>query len=162
MRPPAAPGQTGMSAARADKHGLTIDHERLRTVVFKIRREHDNLVAGVRQGKERIDHRLGRADGDDHIRFRVERAPHKAPAFARERPPEVGRAHGDGVLVRTDGAQLRQTVGHGFGRGKIGKALREVDRAARQADAGHPADHGIGKMLAAAAHLLHTDRPFWN
>ena len=34
-------------------------HDRLRAVVFKIRREHDNFVAGIGQREDRVDHCLG-------------------------------------------------------------------------------------------------------
>ena len=79
------------------------------------------LSPGVRQGKDRVDHGLGRADGHDHIRFRVKRASHEAPSLTRQRLPEVRRAHRDGVLVRAKCADLGQTVGERLGGSKSGK-----------------------------------------
>ena len=75
-------------------------HDRLRAVVFKIRGEHDDLVARIGQGKDCIDHGFCRADGYDHIGIRVECASHEAPSFAGQCLTEVRCAHRDGVLVR--------------------------------------------------------------
>ena len=128
-----------------DEDRFTVSHDGLRAVVLKIRGEHDDLVAGVRQGEDRIDHGLGRADGHDHIRLRIERAAHEAAGLAGKRLPEIRRAHGDGVLVRAERADLRQTVRQGLGRVKVGEALRQVDRAARKCHARHAPDDGIGE-----------------
>ena len=128
-----------------NENRLTVSHDGLRAVILKIRGEHDDLVAGVRQGKDRVDHGLGRADGHDHIRLRIERAAHEAAGLAGKRLPEIRRAHGDGVLVRAERADLRQTVRQSLGRVKVGEALRQVDRAARKCHARHAPDDGIGE-----------------
>lgn len=52
-------------------------------------------------------------------------------------------------------ADLLQSVSHRLGRVKVGKALRQVDRAAVDADARHPSDDGVGKMLVSSAQFLH-------
>ena len=128
-----------------NENRLTVSHDGLRAVILKIRGEHDDLVAGVRQGKDRVDHGLGRADGHDHIRFRVKRASHEATSLAGQRLPEVRRAHRDGVLVRAKCADLGQTVGERLGRVKIGEALRQIDRAARKTHTRHAANDGVGE-----------------
>ena len=79
---------------------FTVRHNSLRAVIFKIRGEHDDLVARIGQGKDCIDHGFCRADGYDHIGIRVECASHEAPSFAGQCLTEVRCAHRDGVLVR--------------------------------------------------------------
>ena len=127
------------------KDRFTVGHDGLRAVILEIRGEHDDLIAGIRQGKDRIDHCLGRTDGHDHIGIRVKRAAHEAPGLAGQRLPEVRRAHRDGILVRAERADLGQTVSKRLGRIKVGEALRQIDRAARKAHACHAPNDGIGE-----------------
>ena len=137
------------------KDRLAVSPDGLRTVVFKIWREHDNFVTGVRQRENRVDHRLGRADGHDNLSLRVKLTPHEPAALAARGLPEIRRAHRDRVLVRTKLADFLQPVGQRLRGVKIRESLREVDCAALKADARHPADDGIGEMLVSSAHFLH-------
>ncbi len=58
------------------------------------------------------------------------------------------RAPGDGVLVDVRGNRvLRGALDFG-GRGKIGKALREIDGAVLQGQARHFADHRFGEAFS--------------
>ena len=82
-----------------NENRLTVSHDGLRAVILKIRGEHDDLVAGVRQGKDRVDHGLGRADGHDDVRIRVNGNAHEPAALAADRAAEIRRAHRDRVLV---------------------------------------------------------------
>ena len=59
------------------------------------------LSPGFVRGKKIVSTMaFGRADGHDHIRFRVECASHEAPSLTRQCLTEVRCAHRDGVLVR--------------------------------------------------------------
>ena len=135
---------------------LAVRHNGLRAVVFKIRREHDDLVARVRERKNGVDHSLGRADGHDDVRIRVNGNAHEPAALAADRAAEIRRAHRDWVLVRALLADLAQPVGHGLRGIKVREALRQIDRAAVKAHTRHPANDGVGKMLVSSAHFLHA------
>ena len=135
---------------------LAVGHNGLRAVVFKIRREHDDLVARVRERKNGVDHGLGRADGHDDVRIRVNGNAHEPAALAADRAAEIRRAHRDRVLVRALLTDLAQPVGHGLRGIKVREALRQIDRAAVKAHTRHPANDGVGEMLVSSAHFLHT------
>ena len=137
------------------EHRLAARHDGLGAVILKVGREHHDLVARIREGKNGVHHCLGRADGHDHLGLGIVFHAHEALTLTRERLTEVRRAHRDGILVRAEPADLLQSVGHRLGRVKIRKALRQVDRAAVDADASHPSDDGVGKMLVSSAQFLH-------
>ena len=137
------------------EHRLAARHDGLGAVILKVGREHHDLVARIRKGKNGVHHRLGRADGHNHLGLGIVFHAHEALALARERLTEVRRPHRDGILVRAEPADLLQSVGHRLGRVKVRKALRQIDRAAVDADARHPSDDGVGKMLVSSAQFLH-------
>ena len=144
---------------QGNEHRLTVGKNGLGAVVLKIGGEHGDLVAGVGQGKDGVHHGLRGADGDDHIRVGVQGAAHKAAGLPGQRLAEVWRAHGDGVLVRTQGTDFGQTVGQSFGRVEVRKALGQVDGVVGYGNPRHAADNGIGELGAFSAHGLHRSGP---
>ena len=141
--------------------GLAVRHDGLGPVVFKVGGEHDDLIPRVGEGENGIHHGLGGADGDHHIGVRVQVQAHEMAAFFGQGLAEVGGAHGNGILMGADGADLGQPVGDGLGRIEIRIALGQVDGAAGQGNAGHTADDGIGKLLCFTADVLHKKRSFF-
>ena len=140
--------------------GLAVGHDDLRVVVFKIGREQDHLVTGIGEGEDGIHHSLSRADGHHHFGVGVQLAAHEAAALAGQRLAEVGRAHGDGILVGADSADLGQTVGDLLGRIKIREALRQIDGAHIQSNAGHTADDRVCEVLIFTVHFFHARHSF--
>jgi hypothetical protein len=138
------------------KDGLAVGHDGLRAVVFKVRGEDDDLVAGIREREDRVDHGLGRADRDDDLGLGVERPAHEAAALFAHGAAEIRRAHRDRVLVRAGVADHLEPVHERLGRVEVGEALGEVDGVVRNRDAGHPADDGVGEELAFSAGRLHN------
>ena len=61
------------------------------------------------------------------------------------------RAPGDGVLIDVRGDGVLRGALDFRGRGKIGKALREIDGAVLQREARHLANHGFGELRSAFA-----------
>ena len=64
---------------------------------------------------------------------------------------KIGREHHDFVARVGQG---ENSVHHRLGRVEVGKALRQIDRAAVDADARHPPDDGVCKMLISSARFL--------
>ena len=137
------------------KDGLAVSHNRLGVVVLKIGGENDDLVPGVGEGEDGVHHGLGGADGHDDLPVRVQPAAHEAAALPGQGRAEVGRAHGDGVLVGALVAHLRQPVHHLLGGIEVGESLGQIDGPHVHGDAGHPADDGVCEEPVLSAHFLH-------
>ena len=138
-----------------NENRLTAHQKGLGAVILKIGREHDDLVAGVGDGKQSIHHGFSGADSHDHFRLRVQGAAHPFAAFFCQCAAEIGRAHGNGILVRAKRADLGEAVRQFLGRIKIREALGQVDGIIGNGDTGHAPDDGISKILAFSAHFLH-------
>ncbi len=118
----------------------------IRPVVLVERLEHDHLVAGVDEGEQGGDHRLGGAAGDGHLALGIDLHSVGEAVPRADRVPELFRAPGDGVLVdvlahRGD----RRLFDLGVG-GEIGKALGEVDRVVLLGEPRHLPDDGLGEL----------------
>ena len=104
---------------------------RVGPVVLVERLEDDHLVAGIDDAEHRRDHRLGRAAADGDLRVGIDRHAVPAREVVGDRVAQAPRAPGHRVLVDVgvDGARRRRLdLGR---RRKIGKPLRQVDRAVR-------------------------------
>ena len=116
---------------RVQFHQLAVGaaKQRVGMVVLVKRLENDDFVAGVGDGQQRGDHAFGGAAADGDFAFGIDFQAVGARVFCRDRVAERLRAPRDGVLIviRRDGVD-----GGLFeidGRGKIGKALRQIDGA---------------------------------
>jgi hypothetical protein len=94
-------------------------------------------------------------DGDDNIGVGVNVETGEMLELRGNGAAEVGRAHGDGVLVRAADGDLHEPVDEGLGRVKVREALGQVDGIVGNGNAGHAADDGIGELLALFIHGFH-------
>ena len=146
---------------QGDVDRLRAGKDRVRAVVFIERREYDDLVPGVADGHHCGHHGFCAAAGHDDLRIRVDVVPKGAGLLVRKRPAEVGRAEGDGILVRAGITGLCERIEDLARRVKIREALREVDRAMRVADARHAADDGVGELGNSFAQFGHKYTPLY-
>ena len=85
--------------------------------------------------------------------------PKGAGLLVRKRTAEVGRAEGNGILVRAGIGGLCERIQDLARRVKIREPLGKVDRAMLVADAGHAANDGIGELGNAFAQFGHIGAP---
>ena len=122
-------------------------------------REHDDLVSGVADGHHCAHHGLCASAGHNDFRIRVDVMPKGAGLLVRKRTAEVGRAEGNGILVRAGIGGLCERIQDLARRVKIREPLGKVDRAMLVADAGHAANDGIGELGNAFAQFGHIGAP---
>ena len=121
---------------------------RVRPVIFVERLEDHDFVARIDDRHHRRHHRFGRAAANRDLALGIDRYALRALEFRGDGVAERLRAPGDRVLidVRGDG-RLRRVLDFG-GRGKIGKALREIDGAIAHRQPRHFADYGFGEAFS--------------
>ena len=120
---------------------------RIRPIIFVERFEDHHFVARIDDRHHRRHHRLGRAAADGDLALGIDGHALRALEFRGDGVAKCLCAPGDGVLidVRVDG-RLRGVLDFG-GRGKIGKALRQIDGAVAQRQPRHFADYGFGEAF---------------
>lgn len=150
-----------MEVRRQKRHinRLCAGKDCIRAVVFIEGREHDDLVSGVADGHHCAHHGLCASAGHNDFRIRVDVMPKGAGLLVRKRTAEVGRAEGNGILVRAGIGGLCERIQDLARRVKIREPLGKVDRAMLVADAGHAANDGIGELGNAFAQFGHIGAP---
>ena len=101
---------------------------RVGTVIFVVRLEDHDFVAGIDDSHHRRHHGFGRAAGDGDFAFGIDAHALRALEFPGDGVAQFFRAPGDGVLIDVVGDGLAGGFLHFRGRGKIRESLRHVDR----------------------------------
>ncbi len=132
--------------------GARLGENRIRPVVFVERLEDNDLIARIADGKERGDHRLGRAATDRHFGSRIKRQALESLILPRDGLAQALGAPGDRILIDVGGDRLARGFLDLVGRTEIGKSLSEVHRIVANRLAGHLPDDRLGKKPGPLAH----------
>ncbi len=136
--------EVGLAQRHVTRRRAGQDH--VGAVVLIERLEDDHLVTRIDHREHRRDHRLGGATGHGDVAIRIAFEPIVGARLVGDRAAEVGRTMRDRVLVIVLVDRALGRLLEFRGRGKIGKALRQVDRARGQRSTRHLADDRFGEQ----------------
>ena len=120
--------------------------DRIGAVVFVVRFENDDLIAGIADGEQGGDHRLGGAAAHGNLGFRIDSQTLERLHLLRNRGTQAFRAPGNGVLIHVSGDGFLGGLLDLSGSGKIGKTLRQIDRVVQHRLASHLANDRFGEV----------------
>jgi hypothetical protein len=99
--------------------------------------EDDHLVARIDQGQDGVEQGLGGAAGDGDLGLRIDGVAVARLEVGGDGMAQAGQPGGGRVLVAVTGDGPRRGLLDEGGRGEVGEALAEVDRAVLDGQAGH-------------------------